>query len=212
MQSTRCIPTLAVSAFIGLFAGFALPVHAADGVTLASSRPVTAGIRLDETLLENKVRVKLLTHLKTADVLYIHVSAEGQNITLSGMLENRADRPLALSLAQSVVGVRHVTDHLSLTPDAYRRGADDPPGVNSDREVANALLEARIEFELLTRIGERALKIYVESQDGVIALSGRVGDSELRDRAVRVARETGGVREVYDLLEVRPAMSGEHDD
>ena len=63
-----------------------------------------------------------------------------------------------------------------------------------------------------TRIGERALKIYVESQDGVIALSGRVGDSELRDRAVRVARETVGVREVYDLLEVRPAMSGEHDD
>jgi hyperosmotically inducible protein len=49
----------------------------------------------------------------------------------------------------------------------------------------------------------RARNIDVDTKDGVVTLSGTVNSRDERDRALRLASETSGVRGVTDRLTVR---------
>jgi hyperosmotically inducible periplasmic protein len=49
-----------------------------------------------------------------------------------------------------------------------------------------------------------ALKIDVDTSDGVVTLTGEVATQAEKDQALRLARETEGVKSVTDRLTVRP--------
>lgn len=54
----------------------------------------------------------------------------------------------------------------------------------------------------------KAAQIDVDTQDGVVTLSGTVESQMVKDRAVQLARETDGVTSVDDRLTVNPALAG----
>ncbi|HUF23727.1 MAG TPA: BON domain-containing protein [Vicinamibacterales bacterium] len=54
----------------------------------------------------------------------------------------------------------------------------------------------------------KASQIDVDTKDGVVTLSGAVESQMVKDRAVQLARETGGVTSVDDRLTVNPALAG----
>jgi hyperosmotically inducible protein len=73
-----------------------------------------------------------------------------------------------------------------------------------EREVADAVLEGKVKTGLLEELGKVAFDIEVEATDGVVSLSGTVPDAARRDLAVKIARKTSGVKELHDLLNVKP--------
>jgi hyperosmotically inducible protein len=68
--------------------------------------------------------------------------------------------------------------------------------------VADALLETKVKVRLLEQLGKVAFDIEVEATDGVVSLSGTVPDAARRDLAGKIAKGTGGVKELHDLLKV----------
>ena len=48
-----------------------------------------------------------------------------------------------------------------------------------------------------------AIKIDVDTSDGVVTLTGTVGTEAQHQRAIQLAKETDGVRQVVDRLTVR---------
>jgi hyperosmotically inducible periplasmic protein len=51
-------------------------------------------------------------------------------------------------------------------------------------------------------------EINVDTKDGVVTLTGNIDSQQAKDRALKLARETKGVRDVQDMISVRQA-SGE---
>jgi len=68
--------------------------------------------------------------------------------------------------------------------------------------VSDAALTAKIKSKMALDDGVRARTIDVSTTDGVVTLTGTVGSAAEHDRAVRLARETNGIKQVVDRLKV----------
>ena len=73
----------------------------------------------------------------------------------------------------------------------------------AERVLENGRLTAKIQSKLALDDSVRAAAINVDTNGGVVTLSGTVGSAAERGRAVRLARETDGVTSVVDRLTVR---------
>jgi len=69
--------------------------------------------------------------------------------------------------------------------------------------LSDAGLTAKIKSKIALDDTVKALDIDVDTVDGVVTLSGRVGSEAEKQRALQLARETRGVRSVNDRLAVR---------
>jgi hyperosmotically inducible protein len=73
------------------------------------------------------------------------------------------------------------------------------------KALDDAQLTAAIKTKLIAEPGLPALKINVDTRDGLVTLSGTVDSSNQITRAVNIALQTEGVRKVASLLQVTPA-------
>lgn len=69
--------------------------------------------------------------------------------------------------------------------------------------LGDAGLTAKIKSKMALDDSVRALDISVHTVDGVVTLTGRVNSEAEHERAVRLAKETAGVRSVEDRIRVR---------
>ena len=69
--------------------------------------------------------------------------------------------------------------------------------------VDDAAITAKVKTAILGEPGLSALKIDVDTKDGVVTLSGVVESSMLKDRATQTAQQVSGVRSVVDNLAVK---------
>jgi len=157
-----------------------------------------------DALLVARVRVALLERLKE-DGMRITIEVHGASVELSGQVERRENADLAERVAASVGGVRKVHSRVTVAPSGE---VLEPPIAHAlgraERAVGNALLETRVKARLLEDLGRVAFNIEVHAVDGVVSLSGTVPDAARRDLAVQVAKATKGVKELHDLLKVKP--------
>ncbi len=65
------------------------------------------------------------------------------------------------------------------------------------------MITSKIKTSLLAEKGIDSTDISVETTKGRVMLSGAVKSSEQRQRAEKIARDTGGVKGVTNKLEVR---------
>lgn len=69
--------------------------------------------------------------------------------------------------------------------------------------MEDGALTAKIKSKMALDDHVKALNINIDTVDGVVSLSGTVQSQDERERAVRLARETDGVKEVRDSLVVQ---------
>lgn len=69
-------------------------------------------------------------------------------------------------------------------------------------QVDDAWITTKVESKLAADPQVSALNVNVNTNEGVVTLTGRVKSEENRREAVKLARDTEGVKEVRDLLEV----------
>ena len=144
------------------------------------------------------------------------------------VIRTPAARERAIQLARDTEGVRDVVDRLTVTPGATpTTGIDDKvqsEAKDAARDTAratdeaqrkagegtaaigdaasNAALTSTVKTKFLADDAISGLKIDVDSNKGVVTLTGEVRSAAEKQRAVKVARETEGVKSVIDRLKV----------
>jgi hyperosmotically inducible periplasmic protein len=205
-QWTRSwLPTLTVVSLLGaMVAGFVW--LSGVGLALAAVSGHEAGRASDSAVADALTHVRLRADLLEKlgwDALAIDVDVHGSSVVLSGRVHKRSTEELSEEVALSVPGVKKVDDDVEVIKDdngtrPVARGVE-----HAEREVGDALLEARVKGRLLEEIGREAFRVEVEATDGVVSLRGTVPSREQREIALRTARRTTGVVKVIDLIRER---------
>lgn len=171
----------------------------------AVSTPVglgTLAVELDDALLGLRVRLRLLEHLRS-DALGVNLVVEKGEVTLLGTVDEAANRSLAREVALSVDGVAGVSNRIEVSKAEHDEQRPVSRAVETaERELADAVLLARVKLRLAQELGTNALDIDADARDGVVSLRGTLPDDERREIAVATAEAVSGVTEVHDLLDV----------
>jgi hyperosmotically inducible protein len=67
----------------------------------------------------------------------------------------------------------------------------------------DSVLTAKVKAAMAVDTGVKASQIEVSTKDKVVTLTGNIDSQAEKDRALEIARKTGGVENVVDMIEVR---------
>ena len=104
--------------------------------------------------------------------------------------------------AMAEIRPEEIKEELARTGVVVRRRAQKIGGAIADSAV-NAKITTSIKAKYAVDPKLSALKISVDTTDGLVTLSGPVSSHEEIGRAIKLALETDGVREVVSTLQVR---------
>lgn len=162
----------------------------------------------------------------TVSAYQIDVDTSDGVVTLSGTVDTMAAKEQAVMLTRQTDGVRDVMDQLRVDPQAAAttgrevgaeirdetqeaegaaRDAGDRAGDAIDRGQAiasDAAITTTVKGKLLADTAVSGLKIDVDTRDGVVTLNGTANTRAEAERAISLARETGGVSRVVDNISV----------
>ena len=126
-------------------------------------------------------------------------------VTLRGEVDSADDRAEAIRIARGTDGVSRVEDHLRVQGEreaAATTGSPDRPG-SASIESPDVWVTSKIQAKYFTDADVKGLDIDVTTREGVVTLTGQVDSQAEKRQAVALARNTDGVREVQDQLQVR---------
>ncbi|MBI3805794.1 MAG: BON domain-containing protein [Nitrospirae bacterium] len=145
-----------------------------------------AGVAPSNKAIEAQVRAKLKSDPLTAP-WEITPHIEGNNVTLTGLVEKEEERRRAEDVTRQIVGeLRKVNNQIVLT----------------DEVVLDKSIIAKLSTELITNPVTRLANIEVQSNKGVVKLNGLVKTDEQKREAERLATTTAGVKSVENNLRV----------
>lgn len=176
-MNTRILAMLAA-----LSVAFAAPAHAQK----------TAGDVVDDSTINASVKAALVSD-KTADASKINVETYKGVVQLSGFVPSQAQKDAAGKIAAGIAGVTEVRNDIAI-------GASQSVGQKLDDSVTTG----RVKAALVDTKDVKARQINVETNDGVVQLSGFVTSAGMRDRAVKVASGVEGVKRVENALVIKP--------
>lgn len=164
----------------------------------------------------------------TVKAYRIDVDTKDHVVTLSGAVDTAAAKARAVELARATDGVQSVVDQLTVTPGATpTTGTDDElqregreaardadaktdeaqrkAGETADdagNAAANATLTTKVKTKVLADERVSGLKIDVDSNNGIVTLTGTVATAAEKNAAIALAKNTDGVKSVVDRLKV----------
>jgi osmotically-inducible protein OsmY len=173
------------------------------GMSVFAALALAVACAQSDAGITTKVKAKLAADTAVA-AHEINVDTKDRVVTLSGTVDSQASRDKAIGLARATVGVADVVDNLTVKePDiASAPGA----GTAVGEAVDDAAITAKVKGKLLADSMVGGLKIDVDTSGGVVTLSGDNMKSQAEiDRAIRLASEVEGVREVKSNLTTHDA-------
>ena len=114
-------------------------------------------------------------------------------VQLGGFVDNAAAKNQATVVARSVTGVKEVRNDLEISS----------PQATAGQVVDDSTVTASVKTKLVDDSTTKAHQINVETQKGVVQLTGFVNSNEAKARATELARSVDGVVEVRNDLEIR---------
>jgi osmotically-inducible protein OsmY len=131
----------------------------------------------------------------------INVDTRDGVVTLHGNVPSDIHRDLAGEIAKNAEGVREVDNELRIAPG----GGDGPDEAEKTfgEAVHDSTLTASVKMSLAFERGVKASHITVHTDRGTVTLTGEVDSEAERQLAARLARQTEGVKDVVNHLEVR---------
>lgn len=142
------------------------------------------------------VKSKLIAD-DTVKAYQIDVDTREKVVTLTGTVENAAAKTQAVQLARGTEGVVSVVDNIVVTTKPV-----DMPNTMDSTALSDPGITAAVKTRLLADPDVAGLKIDVDTQNGVVTLSGRVETAAAKAEAMSIARDTTGVKSVNDKLTV----------
>lgn len=129
----------------------------------------------------------------------IDVDVEGKTATLTGEVEDGVDKDLAEQIALGVDGVDKVDNKIAVNAN-YK--ADTNKDSDFGEVVSDSTITASVKSKLLWNQHTDGLDINVDTQDGVVTLTGVADTAAAKELAERLAANTEDVRDVKNDLRV----------
>lgn len=148
----------------------------------------TVGEVVDDSLIHTKVKTALIGH----EAHDINIEVHEGVVLLAGWVPSANTHEAAVKAASGVEGVREVTDHL------YVQDQPRQPGVTID----DGVIAARVKAELASNEQTNGFDINVEVRSGVVLLSGFVKSTDEAKTAIELTRNTQGVTDVLNGMEI----------
>ena len=130
----------------------------------------------------------------------IDVDIEHGVATLTGEVESDVERDLAEQVALGVEGVTEVDNRLQVSGEEVQRQADSERSFSA--RINDATTTATVKSKLLWNRNTEGLDIKVSTRNGVVTLEGQAQSDAASELAERLARNTEGVRQVDNQLQV----------
>ena len=167
----------------------------------ASSEP-SLSQRFDDATLAATVKSKLLWNSNT-EGLDIKVSAANGTVSLTGSAQSAEAKELAGRLAANTDGVREVNNLLSVSAvdstAAKVQNAADKTAV----AISDTWITSKVKSSFIYSRNLDGLNIFVDTQKGMVSLSGSVLSNAEKQLAIETARNIRGVRGIdADALRV----------
>lgn len=135
-------------------------------------------------------------HLSPFDIV---VEVRGGRAVLTGSVDSEVEKEFAAEIARATRGVTQVQNDLTVEPG--KRPAKTPAN-GFARKVEDASITAKVKSQLLWRSGTSGLDIDVETNNGVVTLTGEVGSQAEAALARQITMNTRGVRAVKHVLDI----------
>jgi len=210
MKTKNLVSAAVAAALIGVSAASPV-VLAGDGHDKRTEqRAEYTEARIKDAWLDGKLETALLfnEHLNS---FAIDTDVQGGVAYLSGSVESDIDRDLASEIAKSIDGVTEVKNELRIDKDevaaARNEGAMNEEGFRD--KVRDATLTAKVKTQLLVNGNTGGLSIDVDTENGIVTLSGSVDSSQESELAERIAANTDGTRSVVNTLTVEETEDAE---
>jgi osmotically-inducible protein OsmY len=127
-------------------------------------------------------------------------TSNGGVVTLSGRVDETADRDEAVRIARGTDGVTDVRDRLTVGRESNDTAAMTQP---------DAWITAKIQAQYFMDADVKGRDINVDTRDGAVTLRGTIDSEAERRQALMIARNTDGVRSVDDQLTIGAAQAGD---
>jgi hyperosmotically inducible protein len=152
----------------------------------------SAGTIIDDNTINATVKADLIGNKKTK-ANRINVETYKGIVQLSGFATTQAEKDEAGKVAEGVEGVKEVRNSIAIGPDT-------PFGQKLDDSV----MTGKVKAALIDAKDVKSGDINVETRAGVVQLSGFVPSATMRDKAGEVALKVTGVKQLDNVLQVRP--------
>jgi len=178
------------------------------------------GAYLSDTEITTAVKTKLLAD-KMVGGLKINVETEKGVVTLRGPVDSAAERSRAMTLARHTHGVTRVVDKLTIEKKSASSGvvdksvdavkgtsgtvAKDTEGAakSTGRFLSDAEITSAVKTKLAADSGVHSLDVHVDTDKGIVTLTGEVRSDAEKANVARIARDTKGVKRVIDRMTVK---------
>jgi len=118
-------------------------------------------------------------------------------VTLKGQADSQAQKDLTGEYAKDINGVKGVNNEMTIAGTA--KPADQPP---QDNKIDDASITAQVKMAFLTHHSTSAFKTGVETNNGIVTLSGNATSGAGKDMATKVARDINGVTSVVNNMTI----------
>jgi len=178
------------------------------------------GAYLSDTEITTAVKTKLLAD-KMVGGLKINVETDNGVVTLHGPVDSAAERSRAMNLARHTHGVTRVVDKLTIEKKSASTGVVDKSvdavkgtsgTVAKDTEAAakstgrflsDEEITTAVKTKLAANSGVHSMDVHVDTDKGIVTLTGEVRNDAEKADAARIARDTKGVKRVIDRMTVK---------
>lgn len=171
---------------------------------------VTVACAQTDAGITTNVKTKLAAD-DTVKAYQMDVDTRNGVVTLTGEVESAAEKEVAIRIARDTEGVRDVIDQIRIGEAAPTAGIDNDrdisgtlrnEGQQAGQAVSDAAITTTVKSKFLADDTVKGLSIDVDTDNGVVTLTGNVSSRAEADRAMMLARQTEGVSRVVDNLKV----------
>lgn len=157
-------------------------------------KPATANT--DAWVLDNVVAT-LLFH-RSVSPTTTQVSVKDGIVNLKGEASSQAQKELTTEYAMDVEGVKKVNNEMTVAEDP-----DKDKKQTISETIDDASITAQVKMTLLYHRSTSVLKTKVETQSGVVTLTGEAKNIAETDLATKLANDVNGVKEVKNQMVVK---------
>ncbi|MHB8483513.1 MAG: BON domain-containing protein [Nitrospiria bacterium] len=178
-------------------------VSGLSGVKSVDNRLEIKGERPAKTSdawLTTKVKTTLLFH-RNVSATDTQVSVKEGHVTLRGKASSQAQKELTTEYVKDVEGVKDVRNKMSVSKNLKI------PGEMTGEIIDDASITAQVKMTLVSHRSTSASNTQVETNEGVVTLSGKARNSAEKDLAAKLVTDIYGVKSVVNNMTIDESIS-----
>jgi osmotically-inducible protein OsmY len=119
-------------------------------------------------------------------------------VTLKGQADSQAQKDLTGEYAKDIDGIKGIDNQMTIAETPSK------PDEGKDTKIDDASITAQVKMAFLTHHSTSAFKTGVETNNGIVTLSGNAVNGAGKDMATKVASNINGVTNVVNNMTINP--------